>query len=547
MTSRRRTFLVAAAALVLQTTIALIYLNSRAAGPGFGWKGVPLDDVWIHFVYARNIAQGHPFQYNPGEWETGASSPLWALILALPALLGIPLVAAAKILGLLLAAAGAATGYRIAARLDDERGGFIFAGALAITPYFSFASVSGTEVPLFVFLMLAALLAALERRWRLAGGAAGLAVLARPEGYVLLPFLALAGIRDPSGGCLDSRIGIRDSSLGGGNSREPEAWPRRAIEMLIPFAIAVVPWVVYCLAVTGRPLPSTFYLKSHWYGLFNPGQFRKIGALLFAQPFVGGGFRIPAVAVICAIGGTIALGFGARRLSRIGLSALILIGLAGPAFLYAISIGHPLGALKGPDEPGSTLNFYIARYLLPGIAPLLLLWAIGLSEIARARRWIVLLALSLVVLPVAGSVHQHALLSGVYSWNCENIEEQQVAAARWIAANVPNGARIGVSDAGAIRYLGGHDVIDMAGLNTHRLVPLLRAIATATPESPEEERLREEFWRMNRPDYLAVTGGWHRSLLHGIRADILRSFDLKRNTICGGAELIIAHPVPPVR
>src|SRR5690349_12263951 len=42
----------------------------------------PLDDAWIHQVYARAFASGHGFEYNPGAQEAGATSPLWVIATA---------------------------------------------------------------------------------------------------------------------------------------------------------------------------------------------------------------------------------------------------------------------------------------------------------------------------------------------------------------------------------------------------------------------------------------------------------------------------------
>ncbi|MDP6777925.1 MAG: hypothetical protein QGI83_14300, partial [Candidatus Latescibacteria bacterium] len=44
---------------------------------------VQMDDPYITYRYARNIAEGHGFIYNPGESVLGTTAPLYALILAL--------------------------------------------------------------------------------------------------------------------------------------------------------------------------------------------------------------------------------------------------------------------------------------------------------------------------------------------------------------------------------------------------------------------------------------------------------------------------------
>jgi hypothetical protein len=61
--------------------------------------GVSLDDAYIFFVYARNVATGQGWSFNAGETSFGTSSVLWTLLLALPALFGIDLVQASRVLG----------------------------------------------------------------------------------------------------------------------------------------------------------------------------------------------------------------------------------------------------------------------------------------------------------------------------------------------------------------------------------------------------------------------------------------------------------------
>src|SRR5208283_2700521 len=48
-----------------------------------GHPGAALDDAYIHFQYARAIAEGHPLRFQAGEPITsGATSLLWPAILA---------------------------------------------------------------------------------------------------------------------------------------------------------------------------------------------------------------------------------------------------------------------------------------------------------------------------------------------------------------------------------------------------------------------------------------------------------------------------------
>ena len=49
---------------------------------GGGERDFCLDDAWIHLSYAKSLRLGEGLSYNPHDWETGCSSPLWVLVLA---------------------------------------------------------------------------------------------------------------------------------------------------------------------------------------------------------------------------------------------------------------------------------------------------------------------------------------------------------------------------------------------------------------------------------------------------------------------------------
>ena len=534
---------VLAGCLVVTALVSAWFLAGRAAGPGFSLRGVPLDDVWIHLVYARSIARGEPFQYNPGEPETGSTSPLWAVLLAPGALLGIP-VAWAKALGVLLTGLTAWLGWRLVRALDratatpghpsrahprreeDARLAVAVALSVPLLPYLAFAAVSGTEVALASLLVLAVMERAVAGRLKTAGVMAGLAVLARPELAVLVVVLAAA-------------LAVR-----------PRPHGRRirttAVETGVPLVLAcavAAPWVAFCLAVTGRPLPSTFYAKAAWHGAFPAEGLARIGAWLTSQPFFGAELGVSTLTVIGALSGLALYAAGMRRLARAGPRALLLVGGFGPAFLLAVAAVVPLGEVLPADAPGSVRNFYFARYLLPALPTMVLVWWLGLAELAGIRRLRRVtgsaLAAALLALPVATTVRQLGSLRAVYSWNCRNVEELQVRAARWIAANLPPEATVGVSDAGAMRYFGEHRIVDLVGLNSHRVTAVARALREASPGGEDERRLRASFWRLENPTFLAVTSAWHRGLLRGRPLQRLATFRIEHNTICAAPEVVI--------
>jgi hypothetical protein len=72
----------------------------------YGGTDFSLDDAWIHLSYARSLKLGEGLSYNPNDWETGFSSPIWVLALAVLPWFGKPLIAA-KALAVFLHGLGA--------------------------------------------------------------------------------------------------------------------------------------------------------------------------------------------------------------------------------------------------------------------------------------------------------------------------------------------------------------------------------------------------------------------------------------------------------
>src|SRR5207237_8588812 len=78
---RSRPSVVLSVALALAVG-ALFWIPSLRAARGF--FPAPLDDVYIHFDFARSLAAGHPFEWIPGNgFSSGETSPLYAAIVAL--------------------------------------------------------------------------------------------------------------------------------------------------------------------------------------------------------------------------------------------------------------------------------------------------------------------------------------------------------------------------------------------------------------------------------------------------------------------------------
>src|SRR5262249_51687468 len=181
--------LVVAAALL---PLALFVARERQIA---GAAGFPLDDSWIHLHFARNLAAGAGFSYNPGMPIAGSTAPLWTLLLGAGAAVASPSLAMAKAIGVAATLAAALVTRRAALAWGAPAGVALGASiALIWMGPVTWGALSGMEVSLAALLVAAALLAhahdrSPDRAALASAVCAALAVLARPEALLLVPFL----------------------------------------------------------------------------------------------------------------------------------------------------------------------------------------------------------------------------------------------------------------------------------------------------------------------------------------------------------------------
>ncbi|MFH0833852.1 MAG: glycosyltransferase family 39 protein [Patescibacteria group bacterium] len=164
-------------------------------------RNVVMGDAFIHFVFARGIAEGQPFFYN-GQFSAGSTSPLWSILLApFWQIFGLKIIWVVKILAGFFAALAIFLTFGVANKISRNRvAALITAGLLTTSFVLPYWAAKGMETPLFVCLVLAAFwiyLKILETRktfWLevLLGIILGFAILTRPEAWFLSLFLGLA-------------------------------------------------------------------------------------------------------------------------------------------------------------------------------------------------------------------------------------------------------------------------------------------------------------------------------------------------------------------
>jgi arabinofuranosyltransferase len=503
---RGRALPLGASTAALGIGVAVFLWRTRQIAGSVGAGAFPLDDSWIHMQFARNLAEGHGFAYNPGVPVSGSTAPLWTLLLggAFTVLGAHPILA--KALGLALTLGTAWLAGRLTVLWTGHRGLGLLASVLTpLAGPMVWGALSGMEVSLAALLVTTALVLRAQDREGGAAVALGLSALARPEAILLLPLFWLSG---------------------------PLTW-RRALGWLGPVAACLAPWAAFNLATIGSPLPGTAAAKIEG-GLLGAlsGVREPLATTLLRRPgqyaseWVRWLWRVDALLPLLFLPGLGWLGRRAGRAALVPACVLLAHPLAmallapyrGPGFQegrYSIHLLPlalvvaivPLAGLRRAASPVGTRPLRSSRWLTPAR----LRWAGALALLAGA----------LTALPAAASR---------YAWAVQNIEAMQVHVAHWVAEHTPASARLGLNDVGAIAYFSRREVIDVMGLVTPAILPYRREGETGVLRYLEQAC----------PDYLIVFPAWFPAL--SAMADRFRPVyrvRLDHNTVAGADELVV--------
>jgi len=179
--------------LLLASVLVIILFISYSASMGY-W-GFPLDDAWIHQVYARNLVFHGEWAFNPGEPSGGSTAPLWSLLLSVAFLISVQPVVWVAILGCLtLLGIGLLAENLFRTWSPKYTSTIPWIGLFFILEWhLIWAAASGMETALFSGLILGVFWTLREnnRRYWLAGLLIGISTWIRPDGMTLLGPLCL--------------------------------------------------------------------------------------------------------------------------------------------------------------------------------------------------------------------------------------------------------------------------------------------------------------------------------------------------------------------
>ncbi len=489
----------------LAVVVGCAFWAPALVATGGDWPA-PLDDVFIHYDFARATASGHPFEWIAGQgFSSGETSPLYPFVLAIGYLIGFrglwlgawaAIVALASLVVLMRSV-------RELVRPSPWWVAWIASALVVAVGSLDWAWLSGMEVALFGGVLGRALVAVKRAReappltraraqW--ACGAWGAVLVAtRPEAVVLVATFGVLVAR---------RAGARSALAS-------------LARVGLPGAL-----VTACVLATNRVFTGD---------AMSAGAILK---LLSRNPYLSDVARARELVVNLAsfhlrvleaqlspwprlwmVLPSLALAGLASRRTR-GLSAACLAG----AILWALLVSW-----------NGAARFQNFRYYAPALALLVVASSLGVAAIARARRLRIFSAAA-GVLAVVLAAPQIAGQADHFRRASRNVHDQQVAVGRLLARDAPASAVVLVGDAGAIPYVSQRHAIDALGLGGFHAVPFARA---ATHGEAATVELLQRLPPAQRPTLLALYPNWFGAITSRFGHEIGR-VTIDDNVICGG-------------
>jgi hypothetical protein len=418
-----------------------------------------VDDAYITFRHAQNLASGEGFSFNPGDRLLSTTSPLHALVLALFSFSGLtdlPLVAVwLSVVSMLVLCASILL---IFSQLRQPFTGLLCV-LLLVTQHWFYRFFS-LETILVLALNTTAIALALRHRWAWAGLVAGVAMIGRPDSILVAGIIAFYGL-------VATKFDYR------------KLWPYATA-----WALSYGSWLGFSFFYFGSAFPNTLAAKSGFesWTVFISNIWPKIMSGL-----VPGYWQFAAILVIFA-----------------GIGCVHLVLKQSPLLIFpAWAILHILGYTL------LRIAFPFAWYYAPLILIVILLASVGgMATVDHLLKWrssergalawglistLLLFFLLLATLSMQGtwlfvSTYQTAYYSGA-----RDQVYRQVGT--WLAENSPPNATIALLEVGTVGYFSQRRIIDMAGLVTYELRNLTK-----------KGTYRETIETL-RPDYVVATRG----------------------------------------
>lgn len=403
----------------------------------FNKPDILIDDAFISFRYAVNLANGQGLVFNPGERVEGYTNFLWIILLAICKYLGLEPIRSSKALSALAAFGILVVMYLIGNQIFANRKMAVIKTAIPLLVFATMPSqsryvFSGMETLIFTLLLIAGIYLAFFTSYYLQTGIVfALCTMTRPEG--LMYFTLVLGLQFADV-FLPSQLSKPNSGL--------KARSIKSILVLVAgFVAFYAPYFLWRFSYYGYPFPNTYYVKVSG----NLGA-RIVRGWEILHLLVNWWAFIPVLILSL-------FAFPTLLVNRIWQGFL---GISISTFIYFLFIGGDFIVWFGP------------RMLMP-VLPIMLFFTIeGLSRIVTwlpfPKRYRILI--------MAGSIT--LLLLYLYRFSWPGLPSRQINFSGqmrgwkelgiWIQAHTPPNTRIALDAAGLIPYYSQRYTIDMFGL-----------------------------------------------------------------------------------
>ncbi|MFC2029913.1 hypothetical protein ACFLWA_04195 [Chloroflexota bacterium] len=470
--------------------VVLCLLACAALALGLLLNPLAVDDAFVTFRYAQNLASGQGFTYNPGRPILSTTAPLFALVLAGGAVFWSNLPAMANTLSALAIWVAAVLVFVLGRREGTPWIGAVASLLLVVHPLLWLSL--GLETSVFLALALGAIVA--YRGGHSYGTAAllALATLTRGDGLILAAVIAAdSAFRYLSrwfrGEKATSEL-ARDSQ----DSHIPRALTAAGVFFLVLLPLAL--WLTWQF---GSPIPATLRAKVSQAELGVTGFYahtsylQGLAILLRARLAQSPLYLLFIPAAVAGLVGMWRRGAWVRLVVAWGAAQLVGYTLLGvtPYYWYYAPLVPALVSTAALGVAESVIWLARQGAFRQGVGRIAsvglgVLWAAALMLALLRSDWAVVQALDGAVPP------PEELVSKV-------LPEAKGRAYRqtgeWLAENTPPDATVGVTEVGVMGYYAERPMVDFLGL--------------LEPEVSEALARGDLYWALlhYQPEYLALT------------------------------------------
>lgn len=484
-----------------------------------GQMGVPLDDTWIHFRFADNFSNGYFYQYNIGEYTAGTTSPLYVVVLGMTSFVIKNYIINSVFLSFLFYFLSCIYIYKVSLllfqknnkeivdfsslKISAENFSLLIALLTAITGRVVWSAMSGMETTMFMFFSILGIYYHIRNL--------------SEDKFTILPafLLALATVSRPEGFLLTG-LYFMDVLLVTLKEKRFKEILLKFISALYISGLITFPYLIFSYSISGHFFPNTFRGQgggSHYLPNF---EFIRIAFTLFFRDNLVTGI----IYVFSFIFYFTKIKYYFSRLRYLNL-----------IFLWVLILPLVMSVLI-PNWR------HHVRYMIPlipfiNLISVYLLFYILNQKFAEKVKYFLGGFRRFTVVILIFSVPYFIVFAAALGKNTDNINSQQVKLAHWVSENVGRNETIAINDIGAITYLNGNKIVDMAGLVT-----------------PQILRYRQYNWddnldslnyllKKNNVSYIIIYDHWFKEYLskYGYQMEFVTSAILEENTICGGDEM----------